>query len=374
MKKLSLAYFGTPDFASRFLEKLLIDPELKKILDIKFVITQPDKPVGRKQILTPSPVKIMAKKYDLPVYDQNFKNLNIENSLKIKNLKPASRGELKIEDVDLALIYYYGQIIPKKILSLPKYGFWNIHFSALPKYRGPTPATYSLIMGDEKTAVSIVQTDEKLDHGDLIAQQFVKINPKETRIELEERLHNLSFEMFKKIVNSLTRELVNPLINHKQDNNLATYTRFPTKNDGYIPFTILKKALNNEPLRFDELPQLIKDYLIKNSKSKTRNPKQISFENLKLKNWDLIRNSDLEIRNSSKIIFNYFRGLYPWPGIWTQIRPTRSSAEPAKRLKITNLEIIDDRLVIKRVQLEGKKEVDFTTFNRAYKILQGETL
>ena len=293
MKKLTLAYFGSPQFSADFLEKLMTDPTMKQLVEVRLVVTQPDSPVGRKRVLTPTPVKKVALR---------FENLDIENSLKTENFK------LKIREVDMALIYFYGQIIPKKILSLPKYGFWNIHFSLLPKYRGPAPVVWSLISGDTKTGVSIVQADEKLDHGDLITQKEVEIYPQETKIELEKRLSDISFDIFRQ---ELKKLLVGKIKLTSQDHGQATYARFPTRQDGYIPFEnfIPHKAGSNSPEK----------------------------------------------------VYKLFRGLYPWPGIWTLLPNGR-------RLKITDMKLIDGKLIIKKVQLEGKKEVDFATFNKAYKV------
>ncbi|MFN4212774.1 MAG: methionyl-tRNA formyltransferase, partial [Microgenomates group bacterium] len=152
-RKLKIAYFGSPSFSAYFLEKLLTDKTLP--IEVKLVITQEDKPVGRKQILTPSPVKQIATKYQIS---------NIKYQKEIENWK------LEIGKLDLALVLAFGKIIPKELLHQPKYGFWNIHYSLLPKYRGPSPTAYALIAGEKKTGVTIFQMDEEIDHGPIIAQ------------------------------------------------------------------------------------------------------------------------------------------------------------------------------------------------------------
>jgi len=337
--KRKIAYFGTPYFSARFLEKLLTDASIKHLIEIKFVVTQPDKPVGRKQILTKSPVKLVAERFNIPVID------SLRSLEQYYPSSPAKGGinsvGKNLKNIDLALIYYYGQIIPKKILMIPKFGFWNIHFSLLPKLRGTTPATFSLVLGDKKTAVSLVQTDKKLDHGDLIAQREVKINPYEKRIELEERLHNISYKMFAEQINNLTNNRIRLT---PQDHTQATYTRFPVKNDGFIPLATLKKALKNEPLNSGELPNITQEYLTKYKLPILQRPTSIS--------------------TSSSIIFNLFRGLFPWPGLWTIVDVKGQK----KRLKIIDLTINNQQLTINSVQLEGKNEVDFETFNKAYSI------
>jgi len=348
MKKITLAYFGSPYFSALFLEKILTNSDLKKIIDVKLVVTQPDRPAGRKQILTETPVKKVAKKYGIQIFESksearstksetNSKSKIINSNLEHWNLFRISNFEFRIfNQIDLCLVYAFSQIIPKDLLKVPKLGFWNIHPSLLPKYRGPSPIAYPLIFGEKETGVTIIKMDEKIDHGPIIAQEKLKIESDDRRPALEKKLTDLGFKTFKRII--LKED--NPQIasqNHAQ----ATYTRLLKKQDGFIPLPVLKKALKNEPLKFEELPVIIKEYLKKNS--------------------NLSQTSNFESRISSKIIYDYFRGLSPWPGIWTLL-------PNGKRLKIINMNFNVTRytLHVTRVQLEGKKEVDFETFNRAY--------
>jgi len=324
MKKLTLSYFGSPDFSAFFLEKILNDSDLKKVIDVKLVVTQPDRPVGRKQILTETPVKKVAKKYQIS---------NIKYQIDIRNLK------LEIRNFDLALIYAFSHIIPKDLLNAPKIGFWNIHPSLLPKYRGPSPIAYPLIFGEKETGVTIIKMDEKIDHGPIIAQEKLKIEDTDRRPDLEKKLTDLGFLMFKKLIlnnfNNSTSLSINQFQLTPQAHQNATYTRLLKREDGFIPLSTLKKALKNEPLNFEEMPPILKE----------------------INTWKLEKRSSLEI------IYNYFRGLYPWPGIWTLL-------PNGKRLKIIdmNFEVTSYKLQVTRVQLEGKKEVDFETFNQAYRV------
>lgn len=298
---LTIAYFGSPDFSADFLEKLTKN----KLIDIKLVVTQPDRPVGRKQIITPTPVKEVGLKNGLEILE--IKNLDLN-----KNLK------LQIKNYDLCLVYAYASIIPKELLELPKYGFWCIHPSLLPKYRGTSPMAMALMNGDRETGVTIIKIDEKVDHGPIIAQEKYRILPNDRRPDLEKKLTDLAFKMFRKIIkDSTTKFVFSPL--KIQNHSLATYTKKLTKQDGFIPFKNLKNLL--QPT--------------------TNHQSLVTF-------------------------YNLFRGLYPWPGIWTLL-------PNGKRLKITEMKIDPPagggKLEIVRVQLEGKKEVNFTTFNKAYKVL-----
>ena len=302
MKKLTLAYFGSPDFAADFLEKILLDKSLP--VAVKLIVAQPDSPVGRKQIITPTPVKTMALKYSLEILE--IKNLEL-----IKNLK------FKIKNYDICLVYAFGAIVPKELLNLSQYGFLNIHPSLLPKYRGVSPIASSLINGDKTTGVTIIKMDEKIDHGPIVAQESLTIDQDDKRPDLEKKLTDLAFELFKKAVIQLTGSWVNELKTKEQNHETATYTKKLSKQDGFI-----------------------------------------SIENFKF-----------QISNSPEKLYNLFRGLYPWPGIWTIVKPIQPTRlNEAKRLKITDIKLINNKLIIKRVQLEGKNEVDFETFNKAYKI------
>jgi len=322
MNTLKIAFFGTPDFSALFLEKLLVDNELSA--EVVIVVTQPDKPVGRKQILTPTPVKEVARKYDIDLYDD----------------KISSSLASLLTDVDLVILYAYGEIISATLLAVPKHGFWNIHPSLLPLYRGASPITYPLILGDTQTGVTLMQMDKELDHGPIIAQKTYDIKPSDKRSDLESNLTEMGYEMFKTtfLQHALTKfkQLKPVLQNHEN----ATFTRKLSKQDGFIPFSVIKIALNNQFISADELPEIIKDYL-------------------------KINNMKYEIPNTKYLICNLFRGLHPWPGIWTTV----IIDDQEKRLKITDMALESDKLIINKVQLEGKQEASLELFQKAYKLI-----
>lgn len=331
--KLNLGFFGTPNFAANLMEAILHDKNIP--VKLSLVVTQPDQPVGRKKILTPSPVKLVAEKFKINVYEM----LHVSRYM--------------LRDIDLCLVYAFGEKIPADLLEIPKYGFWNIHPSLLPKYRGPAPMAYPLILGDQTTGVTIIKLDNKIDHGPIIAQEKYTIQPEDTSVDLENHLTDLGFELFKKLISTNPADLGGDQLKLiQQDNNFATYTRQLTREDGFIPLSVLKKALNNEPLTENEIPSLIKEYFQKN-----KQPISTSF-------------NQFQLVSAAQIIYNYFRGLAPWPGLWTLIEINQ---EP-KRLKLTKMSLdmlhaSRFMLHIDKVQLEGKTEIDFESFNRVYKIL-----
>ena len=166
-----IVFMGTPDFAVPCLEKLIQCGH--KVVG---VFSQPDKPVGRKQILTPPEVKVCAQKYDIPVFQP--KKLKGSDAVDIiKSLTP-----------DVIVVVAYGKILPKEILTAAKYGCINVHASLLPQYRGAAPIQWAVINGDKETGVSIMQMDEGLDTGDVILVKKTDIDRDETSAELFDRL------------------------------------------------------------------------------------------------------------------------------------------------------------------------------------------
>lgn len=166
-----IVFMGTPDFAVPCLEGLI-----KAGHQVVGVFSQPDKPVGRKQILTPPEVKACAVKYDIPVYQpEKIKN---SNALEIiESLNP-----------DIIVVVAYGKILPKKILTAAKYGCINVHASLLPLYRGAAPIQWSILNGDEKTGVTVQQMNEGIDTGDILLVKETAIDADETSAELFDRL------------------------------------------------------------------------------------------------------------------------------------------------------------------------------------------
>ena len=169
-----IIFMGTPDFAVPCLERLIDAGH-----DVAAVFTQPDKPVGRKQILTPSPVKTCAVSHNIKVYQpEKIKN---SNALEIINsINP-----------DVIIVVAYGKILPKEILDAAKFGCINVHASLLPKYRGAAPIQWSILNGDEETGVCIMQMDEGIDTGDILLVRKTSIDINETSAELFDRLSEI---------------------------------------------------------------------------------------------------------------------------------------------------------------------------------------
>ena len=162
---------GTPDFAVPCLEALI-----QSAHTVVGVFTQPDKPVGRKQVLTPPPVKVLAENNGIPVY-QPAKIKGSDTPQVLQSLKP-----------DVIIVVAYGKILPKDVLEAAPYGCINVHASLLPKYRGAAPIQWAVLNGESETGVCVMQMDEGLDTGDVLLVKKTAIGENETSAELFDRL------------------------------------------------------------------------------------------------------------------------------------------------------------------------------------------
>lgn len=198
-------FMGTPDFAVEILRGIL---EAKKH-EVVGVVTQPDKPQGRKGILTPSPVKVFALEQGLKVYQPQ--KVKADDFVEIlKDLAP-----------EVMVVAAYGQILSEAILNLPKYGCINVHGSLLPKYRGAAPVQYAILNGDKETGVTVMQMDKGMDTGDMLSKVVVPIGEDMTTGELMKKLAQVGsralVEMLDKLVN-------NEVVAEPQKDEEATYT------------------------------------------------------------------------------------------------------------------------------------------------------
>lgn len=185
---MKIVFMGTPDYAEKTLEALIASEH-----EIAAVFCQPDKPVGRKQILTPPPVKVLAAENNIPVYQPN--SVRTPEALEI----------LKQINPDVIVVVAYGKILPKEILDLPKYGCVNGHASLLPKYRGASPIQWCIVQGETETGITTMLMDEGMDTGDILETVKVQIGENETAEELFERLSIISAELMLSTIEKLEK-------------------------------------------------------------------------------------------------------------------------------------------------------------------------
>jgi len=215
-KPLRLIFMGTPEFALPGLRSLLNAPAL----EIVAVFTQPDKPVGRKQILTPPPVKALALEHNLKILQPERIKPELEI---IKDLAP-----------DLIVVIAYGKIIPQSILDLPRYGCLNVHASLLPKYRGAACLNAPILNGDKETGITLMEMDAGLDTGPILRQAKLALSGQETLEIVHDKLAALGAEILVPTLLDWVQGKIKPQI---QDNSQASYIKMLSKEDGRIDWT-----------------------------------------------------------------------------------------------------------------------------------------
>lgn len=173
-----IVFMGTPDFAVPSLQALIDAGH-----DVCAVYTQPDKPQGRKQILTAPPVKTLALEHDIPVFQPNTLK-NEDEQARLRELAP-----------EVIIVVAYGKLLPKAVLDIPSHGCINVHGSLLPRWRGAAPIQWAVIAGDEKAGVTTMQMAEGLDTGDMLLTYETKVGEKETAGELFDRLAQSGAEL-----------------------------------------------------------------------------------------------------------------------------------------------------------------------------------
>ncbi len=218
MNKLKLIFAGTPDFAARHLAALLSSGH-----EVVAVYTQPDKPAGRGQKLTASPVKELALAHDLPVYQP----ASLRNE--------AAQAELAALGADLMVVVAYGLILPKAVLDTPRLGCINVHGSLLPRWRGAAPIQRSIWAGDAETGVTIMQMDVGLDTGAMIRKVTCPIASDETSASLYDKLAGLGPQA---LVDTLDAMAAGDTAAEPQDDALANYAEKLSKEEARIDWSM----------------------------------------------------------------------------------------------------------------------------------------
>jgi methionyl-tRNA formyltransferase len=279
-------------------------------LSICCVVTQPPKPIGRKKIITPTPVELWAKEKNIPVLSFQA---NREKPWEYENEQTVI-DTLEPFKADLIVSASYGQKIPSLLISNATFGGLNVHPSILPRWRGADPVPWAILSGDHQIGVTVVTLAEKFDQGKIIAQKKIPVEANDTSDPLRTKLFELGGKLLTDALpdycsgkNKGTPQIIS------NDHGVHPYARKFTRDDGCI--------------------------LWKNILSATA---------------DLHLGQEIERK---------FRALIPWPGLWTEV----SIDGVKKRLKIVQLHLDDnDVLVIDTVQLEGKNPVPYTQFASAY--------
>ncbi len=214
---MKVIYMGTPDFAVGPLEAIV-----KAGHEVVVAVTQPDKPKGRSKELKPCPVKECALAHGIPVFQPE------------RMKRPEAIEALKAYPADIAVVAAFGQILPPEVLNFPKYGCINIHASLLPKYRGAAPIQRAVLEGEKESGVTIMQMEEGLDTGDILIQERLSLAADETAGSLFDKLAGLGARMIPGALEAIEKGNVHPV---KQEEALSTYAKMLKKEEGCIEWS-----------------------------------------------------------------------------------------------------------------------------------------
>lgn len=209
---MKIVFFGSSKYSA------IVAKSLKDCYNLCLVVTIPDKEKGRKNILTPSPVKHFALTNKIPCITTH--KLDTKTIAEIKSFSP-----------DFLVVADYGLFLPDSLLAIPKYMALNVHHSLLPKYRGPSPATQAILNGDKISGVSIIEMSNRLDAGDIVAQKTYKLRPDETTESLLITLNTLGAEI---LIDAIKQYEKGNVKNIRQNEKEATNTSHINKQDGFI--------------------------------------------------------------------------------------------------------------------------------------------
>lgn len=305
-----IIFMGTPDFAVPTLEALVTGGH-----EVIAAVTQPDKPKGRGKAVLMTPVKEKALEYGIPVYQP------------VKAREPEFIEVLKSLEPEVIVVVAFGQILPKEILEIPRYGCVNVHASLLPKYRGAAPIQWAVIDGEEESGVTTMQMDEGLDTGDILEMEKIRLEEKETGGSLFDKLSRLGGKLILSTLSGLENGTVVP---KKQGETTTPYAKMLKKTMGEI-------------------------------------------------DWNM----------EAAAIERLIRGLNPWPSAYTScngktlkiwaadVLPGGQGEEPGRVRAGKDSLLVETGsglLSITELQLEGKKRMDTASFLRGFSIPDGTVL
>lgn len=227
-------FMGTPEFAVPALRTLA---ELG--MPVKAVFTQPDRPKGRGQVLTPPPVKVLAAELGIPVL-QPVKLRDPEMVAKLKAIAP-----------DLVVVAAYGQILPKSVLEIPRFGCINVHASLLPRFRGASPINKAIMEGERETGITTMLMDAGLDTGAMLVRKTTPIGFEETAGDLHDRLALLGGEALRETIHLLCRGELHP---EPQNDAGSSYAPLLKKEDGLIDWSAPARRIHDQVRGLDPWP------------------------------------------------------------------------------------------------------------------------
>jgi methionyl-tRNA formyltransferase len=233
---MKLVFMGTPEFAVPSLSKLIEAGH-----EIQAVFTQPDRPVGRKQTITPQPVKGFASQHGLTIHQPE----------KLKTAEAREKFESVFKNADAGIVAAYGRILPGWMLDAPLYGCINVHSSLLPKYRGAAPINWAIARGERETGVTIMQMDAGLDTGAILGQRATAIGDEETTVGLTPRLAEIGADLLIETLSRLERGGITPIPQNDAEASLAPILK---REDGQVNWELSAQEIFNRLRGFTPFP------------------------------------------------------------------------------------------------------------------------
>ncbi len=228
-----IVFMGSPEYAIPSLNSLL------ESYDLVGIVTQPDKPAGRNQVLTPPPVKLWALDNGIPFIQPS------------RLREPQAMEQLHAWNPDIIIVAAFGQILRKDVLTLPFHGCVNVHASLLPRWRGAAPIQASILNGDPITGVTIMQMDPGIDTGPILSQRSMQISSDDISLTISQKLSVLGAELLIETLPGYLQGVISPII---QDENLATYAPMIKKEEGMLDFSNSSTYLSNMVRAFNPWP------------------------------------------------------------------------------------------------------------------------
>lgn len=294
--KPSIVFFGTDEVSVAVLDELKAAGFMPAL-----IVTQPDRPQGRKLLLTPPAAKIWALENDVPIMQPEKLGKDFRMEL---SQKAASSG-IADSQWDLFIVASYGKILGSRLLDMPKYKTLNVHPSLLPLFRGPTPVEGAMLADAKDTGVTIMRMDTEMDHGPILAQEKMHFDEWPDKPEVLNTLAHLGGKTLARIIPDW---IAGKIAEQEQDHSRATFTQLLEKKDGELDVTALRNASHDEQRK----------------------------------------------------AFLTYKAYKPWPGTFFFTGDPDDSERT--RVKITDAAFEDGRFIIKKVIPEGKKEIDYSLF------------
>jgi len=299
MNSTTILFFGSTNDSVIVIDKLTSLPGFT----IGAVVTQPARPVGREQVLTPTPVEIWAKEHRIAVL--SFAS-HPEKSWQYQNPQQVIDA-LQPIGADLLISASYGQMIPESTISAARFGGLNVHPSILPRWRGGDPVPWAIMTGDHQVGVTVVSLAPSFDEGDIYAQEKIPLTPKDTSDPLRTKLFGIGADLLAALLPSFILGKAKP-IPFRKDKEKPPYAKRFKRDDGFEPWETVQAAIT--------------------------------------------------VGTEAERIERKYRALHPWPGVWTTVS--------GKRLKILRLRLENEKLMLEEVQMEGKKPVSWVQFQTAH--------